>query len=546
MNENKTNSISVSLINRAIYSVCYPEIDTLAAFHGSLYTVRRRFFESGKSVRVRETGIYSGLTGELSGKLTKHSIKWKKQAAGHVLESLFTERKQHGIAFFEPGDILRCRVFLDEDHRWVRSEYFSPEDPLRSRISFKPDPTRDVIQRFDYNHTTGTTKQTDLFPVPYAFQTAEQSFQNAHFGDDVFLVSTDTGEFAYCPKAEQQKRLKFMESNKDASVMLTMGWEIKDGDLTSKRAEEKAEAAYDFKALDEPTEILNEQPTNDAPVEAVVSGEDLGLTDDELSRALDVLNRILSEHDTAPKAEAVEPTQTASTDKTEEAPVDTADNSTDEAVPTTDSSEITLIRSGRKMNYLGHTENGKREGMGRTENADGITIYEGEYKNDLRDGFGAHHYKSGAISYVGDFKEDLRDGFGVSFRESDHSLNVSQWKNGKPNGYSSLFDPSGKLLYAGKIVDGKKQGFGVSINTEKDTVFVSKYVDNEPTGEGAMFSGDGTLLYVGGWENGMRNGHGTEFDKDGDIIYSGEWKDDQYENGILYKKVHRTVKDGAN
>ena len=90
---------------------------------------------------------------------------------------------------------------------------------------------------------------------------------------------------------------------------------------------------------------------------------------------------------------------------------------------TTPETGITLIRGGAPLRYTGDlSEDGKREGFGRTVNNNGITLYEGEYKNDLREGFGVHHYRSGAVSYIGDFKDDQREGFGVSFRESDHAL----------------------------------------------------------------------------------------------------------------------------
>lgn len=101
----------------------------------------------------------------------------------------------------------------------------------RVRITFKPDDHRDAVIRFDYNDSTGKTKETVLFPVPYAFQTAEQSLQNAQFGDRLLLVADERGEYAYCPREEQQRRIKFLKQNKNASVMLSMGWEVKDGDV---------------------------------------------------------------------------------------------------------------------------------------------------------------------------------------------------------------------------------------------------------------------------------------------------------------------------
>lgn len=579
MNENKTNSISVSLLNRKIYSVCYPEVDTIAAFHGALFYARRRFYETGKTVHVREAGIYSGLSGETSGKISRRALKWKKLASGHTLEALFSQRKQHGIAFYEPGGILRCRMFLDNDHHWVRSEYYAPEDPVHAKTSFKPDPAKDAVLRFDYNHSTGKTKETVLLPVPYAFQSAEQSFQNAQFGENLFLVAMDTGEFAYCPKDEQKKRLEFLENSKDASVMLSMGWEIRDGDIIPTEQEtdpalpqiaaendkpdrlreldhifESIEETVRLKEIKETGDLLEELLEESRPAEQMISADSatpeepavssentavptepahdtesplpvLGITQEELSYARDILNRLLSKPEEIP-AEPVKPAEQSTT----------ADST----------SGITLIRSGEPMRYIGGAVDGKRDGFGRTESPEGFTVYEGEYKDDKRDGFGTHHYKSGAVSYIGDFKADQRDGFGVSFRENDHSLHVSHWANGKPEGYAALFDPSGTMRFAGKIIDGQKQGAGISIDTEKDTVFIAKYEDNKMTGEGALFSGDGTLLYMGGWENGKRSGHGTEFDRNGDIVYSGEWKDDRYENGILYKKVQGDPENGSD
>ena len=57
MSENTANAISVSLLNRKIYAVCFTGFDTIAAFHDALYHARRRFFESGKTVHVREAGL---------------------------------------------------------------------------------------------------------------------------------------------------------------------------------------------------------------------------------------------------------------------------------------------------------------------------------------------------------------------------------------------------------------------------------------------------------------------------------------------------------
>lgn len=553
MNENKANTISVSLLNRKIYSVCCTEMDTLAAFHNALYQMRRRFFETGKSARAKENGIYYGLSGKIAGKLTRHGCEWKKTVGKRTVEAYFAYGNQRGIEFRQPDGTLRARTYFDREHHWLRTEYFAPDDPMRAKVSFKPDDARDAVLRFDYSRDTGKTKQTTLFPVPYAFQTAEQNLQNAQCGEALFLVATDTGDFAYCPREEQQRRIRFLKDSKNATVLLSMGWEVKDGDITPPDPPTVRDPEYIFTGIedtvqtslpDETTGILTElfeerdqaaeaQPsepapeTPQAPAKPQTEADNqpapapalntLGFTEEDAAHILDVLDNIL-QHPPVPHP-VQEPAETGG---------------------------LTLIRDGTETRYTGEIENGLREGFGRTESPEGITLYEGEYKNDLREGFGAHHYKSGAISYVGDFKADKRDGFGVSFRENDHSLHVSRWKDGKPEGYATLFDPNGAMRFAGKIIDGKKQGAGISIDPDTDTLFIAKYEDNEPVGEGALFAGDGTLLYLGGWKDGKRSGHGTEFDKNGDIIYAGEWKDDAYLNGILYKRVQGEPKDGSN
>lgn len=524
MNENKGNAISVSLLNRKIYTVRCTGFEPLAAFHDAFYAARRRFFETGKSARVKEAGIYEGLSGELRGKLTRHGLKWKKTAGKAVLEQSFVRGGQRGIDFFTPAGVLASRMFFDRELHWLRTEYFSPDDSTRAKTAFKPEDTRDAVVRFDYNHSTGKTKETTLFPVPYSYQSAEQSLQNARFGDALLLVADETGEFCYCPREEQQSRIKFIKSNKDASVLLSMGWEVKDGAVQREEAPER-DADYIFSSIEEtvrigntdaPEAVLKElfetearEPEIEPKAPDALIGA-LGISEQDAAYVRDVLTRVL-EQKPLPNA----------------APMPDAGR------------DLTLVRNGKPETYTGHLEDGKRSGFGRTESGDGITVYEGEYRDDLREGFGTHHYPSGAVSYIGDFKADRRDGFGVSFREDDHALHVSHWVNGAPEGFASLYDPSGTLRYLGQIVEGKKQGVGVSVDPEKNTVFVGKYRDDAMTGEGALFDSDGTLLYMGAWQDGLRHGRGTQFDKNGDVVYAGEWENDQYKNGILYKKVEQ-------
>ena len=574
MTEHNATSLSASLVNRKVYTVCYTGLDTLSSFHDALYEARRSYFGSGKTVHIRARGIFDGLSGEVHGKLSRRTIKWKKRAGKNTLEAAFTDGGQRGIAFYNAYGALRARVYYDGEMQWMRTEYFSPDDDRRARITFKPDDHRDAVIRFDYNDSTGKTKETVLFPVPYSFQTAEQSLQNAQFGDRLLLVADERGEYAYCPREEQQRRIKFLKQNKNASVMLSMGWEVKDGDVPETTEPESElpvfgnltePALVDF--LSDPAEKAAE-PTEEEPVleeaapeepaseEAASGAPEAELQPETEPETKEVEEAPIEDTPAEEPEEVPEEPAPVETPKTDSAPDITPEELRqarallDKLLPAKETEReddpkagITLIRGGTPLRYTGDlSEDGKREGFGRTVNNNGITLYEGEYKNDLREGFGVHHYRSGAVSYIGNFKDDQREGFGVSFRESDHALHISHWQNGKPQGMATIFNKNGDLIYNGQIIDGQKQGAGVSVDPETHCVFVEKYENNEKAGQATLFDADGNLIYSGGWQNGKRQGHGTAFDKNGNVVYTGEWKDDRYENGILYRHVQNEDK----
>ena len=550
MTEHNATSLSASLVNRKVYTVCYTGLDTLSSFHDALYEARRSYFGSGKTVHIRARGIFDGLSGEVHGKLSRRTIKWKKRAGKNTLEAAFTNGGQRGIAFYNAYGALRARVYYDGEMQWMRTEYFSPDDDRRARITFKPDDHRDAVIRFDYNDSTGKTKETVLFPVPYAFQTAEQSLQNAQFGDRLLLVADERGEYAYCPREEQQRRIKFLKQNKNASVMLSMGWEVKDGDVPETTEPESElpvfgnltePALVDF--LSDPAEKAAES-TEEEPVLEEAAPEEPA-SEEAASEAPEAEPQPETEPETKEAEESL--IEDTPAEEPEEVPEEPAPEETPKTDPAPDITPEELRQARALLDKLLPAKEAEKEDDPKA----GITLIRGgapfRYTGDLsedgkREGFGVHHYRSGAVSYIGDFKDDQREGFGVSFRESDHALHISHWQNGKPQGMATIFNKNGDLIYNGQIIDGQKQGAGVSVDPETHCVFVEKYENNEKAGQATLFDANGNLIYSGGWQNGKRQGHGTAFDKNGNVVYTGEWKDDRYENGILYRHVQNEDK----
>ena len=93
MTEHNATSLSASLVNRQVYTVCYTGLDTLSSFHDALYEARRSYFGSGKTVHIRARGIFDGLSGEVHGKALPPHYKMEKTRRQKYARSRIHKRR---------------------------------------------------------------------------------------------------------------------------------------------------------------------------------------------------------------------------------------------------------------------------------------------------------------------------------------------------------------------------------------------------------------------------------------------------------------------
>ncbi len=121
--------------------------------------------------------------------------------------------------------------------------------------------------------------------------------------------------------------------------------------------------------------------------------------------------------------------------------------------------------AGRYLYYGELDDNNLRTGRGRTVNADGVTVYDGEYLEDKKDGFGVCYYKEGSINYVGNWKNGKRSGSGVGYRLSDGTMHIGKWNDNKPENIGARFDKDGNFLDVCTYVDGVREGKSVKFDS---------------------------------------------------------------------------------
>ena len=570
----ESSAMSLSLLARNVYCVCFADRDSLDILRGELALARERYFTGGcKTLRVGKREVIRGFEGKLQGKLSRRGFFWRKSAhnvtgtGNLLLEEAFDQKGGYLLVNRDFRNIIASRVFFNKALAWLKSEYYEPWDTQNARVIFKPVDSDDLVERFDWDAAKKRYRSTMLYPVPYLEGDAGQSLLNAQFGEPKLLVSTGEGMFCYCPKEEAQRRKEALADLRRGTLVILPAWEVKEGSLTTPGEPEPEGPDITFSSLEEYAHIqeppVKELPAVAAPgeetiVKAPVPGEETAPAVPEEPAPQEEVEATVPEEAAGerPLPEEAAPSGEAPAAQEERAqePAPQAESAGPAEEPSPwepqDAEDREILQAAREVagvqtqglspangpSYRGELREGLPWGQGRTEQPNGRTSYEGEFRAGKREGFGAYYYKNGSLCYAGSWKEDKKDGLGVSFRESDHILHIAKWKEGAPGEFVSLFDKEGNLRYGGRIEDGKKQGAGVSYNAADGTVFVGKWQDGQPTGIGSAFDREGNLAYYGAWKDGKRHGHGTEFDSAGAIVFDGEWRDGKYYNGILYQK----------
>lgn len=569
-----SSAMSLSLLARNVYCVCFADRDSLDILRGELALARERYFTGGcKTLRVGKREVIRGFEGKLQGKLSRRGFFWRKSAhnvtgtGNLLLEEAFDQKGGYLLVNRDFRNIIASRVFFNKALAWLKSEYYEPWDTHNARVIFKPVDSDDLVERFDWDAAKKRYRSTMLYPVPYLEGDAGQSLLNAQFGEPKLLVSTGEGMFCYCPKEEAQRRKEALADLRRGTLVILPAWEVKEGSLAAPGEPEPEGPDITFSSLEEYAHIqeppVKELPAVAAPgeetiVKAPVPGEETAPAVPEEPAPQEEVEATVPEEAAGerPLPEEAAPSGEAPAAQEERAqePAPQAESAGPAEEPSPwepqDAEDREILQAAREAagvqeqglspangpSYRGELREGLPWGQGRTEQPNGRTSYEGEFRAGKREGFGAYYYKNGSLCYAGSWKEDKKDGLGVSFRESDHILHIAKWKEGAPGEFVSLFDKEGNLRYGGRIEDGKKQGAGVSYNAADGTVFVGKWQDGQPTGIGSAFDREGNLAYYGAWKDGKRHGHGTEFDSAGAIVFDGEWRDGKYYNGILYQK----------
>ena len=582
-----SSAMSLSLLARNVYCVCFADRDSLDILRGELALARERYFTGGcKTLRVGKREVIRGFEGKLQGKLSRRGFFWRKSAhnvtgtGNLLLEEAFDQKGGYLLVNRDFRNIIASRVFFNKALAWLKSEYYEPWDTQNARVIFKPVDADDLVERFDWDAAKKRYRSTMLYPVPYLEGDAGQSLLNAQFGEPKLLVSTGEGMFCYCPKEEAQRRKEALADLRRGTLVILPAWEVKEGSLAAPGEPEGPDIT--FSSLEEYAHI-QEPPVKDLPameapeeetiVKAPVPGEEAAPAVPEEPAPQEEVEATVPEEaiaessvpgeETAPavpeepapqeKMEATAPEEAAGERPLPEAeaPSGEAPSAQEERVQEPapqagpeeepspwepkDAEDREILQAARESAGV------QTQGL---SPANGPS-YRGELREGLPWGQGRTEQPNGRTSYEGEFRAGKREGFGAYYYKNGSLCYAGSWKEDKKDGLGVSFRESDHILHIAKWKEGAPGEFVSLFDKEGNLRYGGRIEDGKKQGAGVSYNAADGTVFVGKWQDGQPTGIGSAFDREGNLAYYGAWKDGKrHGHGTEFDSAGAIVFDG--
>ena len=564
-----SSAMSLSLLARNVYCVCFADRDSLDILRGELALARERYFTGGcKTLRVGKREVIRGFEGKLQGKLSRRGFFWRKSAhnvtgtGNLLLEEAFDQKGGYLLVNRDFRNIIASRVFFNKALAWLKSEYYEPWDTQNARVIFKPVDADDLVERFDWDAAKKRYRSTMLYPVPYLEGDAGQSLLNAQFGEPKLLVSTGEGMFCYCPKEEAQRRKEALADLRRGTLVILPAWEVKEGSLAAPGEPEPEGPDITFSSLEEyahiqepsvkelpavtapgeeaipeepaPQEKMEATAPEEAIVEAPVPGEETAPAVSEEPAPQEKMEAIAPEEAIA---ESSVPGEEAGPAVSEEpAPQEEMEATVpeeaagerplpEEAAP---SGEAPAAQEERAQEPAPQAESaGPAEEPSPWEPQD---AEDREILQAARESAGVQTQglsPANGPSYRGELREGLPWGQGRTEQPNGRTSYEGEFRAGKREGFGAYYYKNGSLCYAGSWKEDKKDGLGVSFRESDHILHIAKWKEGAPGEFVSLFDKEGNLRYGGRIEDGKKQGAGVSYNAADGTVFVGKWQDGQ-------------------
>lgn len=527
------------------YAVYYARYDGAAPPEDLFYELRRDFLQNRQRLKNKVVRRFGGIDYRYSYLLeTGSPMKWKKLAGYRLLEKSFAENDgSYQIVTQDSQKQTVKASFFDFDHRWKRTEYFSPDVKKIPTAILMPVRDGAAITVKEYAPRQGEENGYELFPCEIPEDREEASLLNGAAGIPEIIARTNQGDFYFCRLQEVERRKKVLEairSGNQAKPLFTPERRPEDADPQTDResgfrVEQSVDAAPEA-TLPISQELLLSENIGDrveqlkTEVEAALSryeqtdsyqwgtgspdlekycSPEQGEEDREALSARNVESPAFKELDPPQgRGEAPEPL-----DQTFDAPADTQEELGYEC------DRMEPLTAGALQQSLSGLTSDERQKYRRYN----VIIKHMDRENDQ----GADAAVEGPNLPAAQDTDPTAVGGEPAF---DASAVCNGVENGCPyvNQGKMRIDvsPDESYYYFGNVVDGLREGRGRTLMQNGCTAFEGNYVGDKREGFGVYYYKTGRLCYAGSWKANKRHGTGVSFRPHDGTIHVGRWEED--------------------
>ena len=159
-------------------------------------------------------------------------------------------------------------------------------------------------------------------------------------------------------------------------------------------------------------------------------------------------------------------------------------------------------------------KDGKKDGVTKFIDKNGITLSEINYKNDLIHGEIRQYYPNGTLLSIINYEYGIQNGSFTSFYESGMKQLETSYKDGKTDGLFSVYDEFGDKINECLYKDGQKHGKNIIYypRAQGGTVYeVSYYENGLLTNDKMTFYSNGEIMSTTPYIKGKAQAYSKNF-----------------------------------
>lgn len=202
-----------------VYNVYFPGKDNPVLFHGPFYEVRKKFFEAKKGSKKSGIAIVSGMENSYFAKIGAFSAEYELKYEGSYISRLYKEKGGYCVITKDYSGRVLSKTSFDKKHKWIKSAYYDNGNTAKAQYLFEYEDGAVIMYKYDKAELCYI--KYPLYFCSTVLGTKENSVLNSKFGDPIFYLATNEGDFAfYCDEESAQLRKETLSILEDTEISI--------------------------------------------------------------------------------------------------------------------------------------------------------------------------------------------------------------------------------------------------------------------------------------------------------------------------------------